>query len=374
MKTFVSSLLVIVLLVGVFGTSAAFSAEKYPKVIRIGSSGGAYGRPFISGTLGLIHAKGLLEEEFKKEGIKFEWNFFKGQGPACNEAFANGNIDISENGSFPAVIGVAAGLKTKIILGSGPGRGNTIMIPRDSKITTVEQLRGKKIGVIRGTNTEYSFLRTLELHGISEDELTRLNLQATDTEAALATKDVDAGVVGTRIRDTGVAKVLYSGDSDIKYIAPKKAFPDKFGAVSGVYVTEKFANQYPDVVKRFVKVYLKTSRYVADEKNRNEIFKLWSQAGTPLANIKETNRSESSYELSRILIDDFHKSQLQSLLDFAKKKGYVKRTFDIDKWVDTSYQEAALKELGLENFWARYDKDGNIVKPGTGVAKVAKKH
>lgn len=374
MKTFVSSLLVIVLLVGVFGTSAAFSAEKYPKVIRIGSSGGAYGRPFISGTLGLIHAKGLLEEEFKKEGIKFEWNFFKGQGPACNEAFANGNIDISENGSFPAVIGVAAGLKTKIILGSGPGRGNTIMIPRDSKITTVEQLRGKKIGVIRGTNTEYSFLRTLELHGISENELTRLNLQATDTEAALATKDVDAGVVGTRIRDTGVAKVLYSGDSDIKYIAPKKAFPDKFGAVSGVYVTEKFANQYPDVVKRFVKVYLKTSRYVADEKNRNEIFKLWSQAGTPLANIKETNRSESSYELSRILIDDFHKSQLQSLLDFAKKKGYVKRTFDIDKWVDTSYQEAALKELGLENFWARYDKDGNIVKPGTGVAKVAKKH
>lgn len=372
MKKNVNSYLITVI-VGIFGSSVAVAAD-YPKVIRIGSSGGAYGKPFISGTLGIIHAKGLLEEEFKKEGIKFEWNFFKGQGPACNEAFANGNIDFSENGSFPAVIGRAAGLKTKVILGSGPGKGNQIMIPRDSKITTIEQLKGKKIGVIRGTNTEYTFLKTLELHGISENELTRLNLQATDTEAALATKDVDAGVVGIRIRDTGVAKVLYSGNPDIKYIAPRKAFPETSGAVSAIYVTEKFAKQYPDLVKRFVKVYLKTSRYVADEKNRTEIFKLWSQAGTAYANIKEQNRTQSSYELSRILIDDFHKNQLKNLLDFAIKKGYAKRTFDINTWVDASYQEAALKELDLENFWARYDKDGNVVKNGTGLTKTAKKH
>jgi sulfonate transport system substrate-binding protein len=374
MKKIVSSLSIVWLLVGVFGATFAFSAENYPKVIRIGSSGGAYGKPYIAGTLGIIHAKGLLEEEFKKEGIKFEWNFFKGQGPACNEAFANENIDISENGAFPAVIGVAAGLKTRVILGSGPGRGNQIMIPRDSKITTVQELKGKKIGVIRGTNTEYMFLKTLELHGMSENDLTRLNMQATDTEAALATKDVDAGVVGIRIRDTGVAKVLYSGNPDIKYLAPKKDFPDSFGAVTAVYVTEKFAKKYPDVVKRFVKVYLKAARYVADEKNRTAIFKLWAQAGTPYANIKEQNRTESSYELSRVLIDDFHKAQLQSLLDFAKKKGYVKRTFDVNKWVDTSYQEAALKELKLEDFWARYDKEGNVIKKGTGLAHTAEKH
>jgi sulfonate transport system substrate-binding protein len=202
----------------------------------------------------------------------------------------------------------------------------------------------------------------------------RLNLQGTDTEAALATKDIDAGAVGIRIRDTGVAKVLYSGNPDIKYIAPKKAFPESSGPVSAVYVTEKFAKEYPDAVKRFVKVYLKASRYVADEKNRTEIFKLWSQAGTPYANIKEQNRTESSYELSRVLSDDFHKSQLKSLLDFAIKKGYAKRSFDIDKWVDTSFQEAALKELKLENFWARYDKDGNVAIAGTGLTQTAKKH
>ena len=373
MKKYLRNIVMIALVVGIFGVPVAYSADSYPKVIRIGSSGGAYGRPFISGTLGIIHAKGLLEEEFKKEGIKFEWNFFKGQGPACNEAFANGNIDFSENGAFPAVIGKSAGLKTKVILGSGPGKGNQIMIPRDSKITTVEELKGKKIGVIRGTNTEYTFLKTLELHGISENELTRLNLQATDTEAALATKDVDAGVVGIRIRDTGVAKVLYSGNPDIRYIAPKKNFPDTSGAVSAIYVTEKFAKQYPDLVKRFVKVYLKTSHYVADEKNRTEIFKLWSQAGTAYANIKEENRSQSSYELSRRLIDDFHKDQLKNLLDFAIKKGYAKKSFDINSWVDISYQEAALKELGLENFWARYDKDGNVVKAGTGLTNLKQK-
>lgn len=373
MKRILSSLWIAGLLVGVLGAGSAFCAENYPKVIRIGSSGGAYGKPFISGTLGIVHAKGLLEEEFKKEGIRFEWNFFKGQGPACNEAFANDNIDFSENGAFPAVIGRAAGLKTRIILGSGPGRGNQIMIPRDSKITTIQQLKGKRIGVIRGTNTEYTFLKTLELHGLSENDVIRLNLQATDTEAALATKDVDAGVVGIRIRDTGVAKVLYSGNPDIKYLAPKKEFPDSYGAVTGVYVSEKFARQYPDVVKRFVKVYLKAARYVAEPRNRTEIFKFWSQAGTPYSSIKEQNRTESSYELSRCLIDEFHISQLKNLLDFARKKGYAKRNFEVEKWVDTSFQEAALRELRLENYWARYDRDGKVAKKGTGLVQIAEK-
>lgn len=374
MKRLFGSLTVIGLLAGVFGATSAFSADKYPKVIRIGSSGGSYGKPYIAGTLGIIHATGLLEEEFKKEGIKFEWNFFKGQGPACNEAFANGNIDFAELGAFPGVIGRAAGLKTKLILGNPLSRGGNIMIPRDSKITTVQGLKGKRVGVLRGTNGEYTFLKTLELHGLSENDVIRLNLQGTDTEAALATKDVDAGAVGIRTRDTGVAKVLYSGNPDIKYIAPKKEFPDTYQAVRGLYVTEAFAKQYPDVVKRLIKVYVKASRYVADEKNRTEIFRLWSQAGTPYALIKEENRSESSFELSRFLIDDFFVAQVKELLAFALDKKYVRRTFDVDKWIDTSYQEAALKELNLENFWSRYGKDGKVVKKGTGLVQKSEKH
>ena len=51
---------------------------------------------------------GLLEEEFKKDGIKIQWTFLRGAGPAVNELFANGLLDSSHLGDLPSVVGRAS--------------------------------------------------------------------------------------------------------------------------------------------------------------------------------------------------------------------------------------------------------------------------
>ena len=360
MKKLLSSILVAGLL-SVIVADHGFAAEKKPKEINFGSAGGGYGKPFVSGIIGTIHTKGLLEEEFRKDGIKINWYFFKGAGPAVNEAVANGKLDFSGIGDFPAIIGKASGLKTKYIAGAALG-DIQIMVPSDSNITSIKDLKGKRIGLFKGTNSQPVLYRILELNGLSEKDVKIYNLQTLEIESALASKDVDAGVVGLRIRDTGVAKVLFSTNPKIKAIIPNKSFPNKLRPTSGLIVTEKFANEYPEITRRVVKIYVQAARWGSEEKNRNELLKLWAQSGTPYSILKEQNQGKVGKYVSRPIIDEFFANHQKEILEFCRVNKYVRNTFDVDKWVDPSYQDAALKELGLENFWPRYDVNGKQIK------------
>lgn len=79
-----------------------------PTEIRIGLPDQSAGsKPFIRGPLGLAHIQKQLEKEFEPQGIKIQWSFFKGAGPAVNEALANKQLDVVYLGDLAAIIGRA---------------------------------------------------------------------------------------------------------------------------------------------------------------------------------------------------------------------------------------------------------------------------
>src|SRR4051794_31182791 len=123
----------ILLVAAVFFSAGAARADT-PSVIRIAFAGvGVGNRPFIGGSsLGVVHSRGLLEEEFKKDNIKIEWSFFKGAGPAVNEAYANSLIDFALQGDLPSIIGKAGGLKTKLLASTGSRQNTYLAVPADS--------------------------------------------------------------------------------------------------------------------------------------------------------------------------------------------------------------------------------------------------
>ncbi|STV79480.1 alkanesulfonates-binding protein [Klebsiella michiganensis] len=63
---------------------------------------------------------------FKPQGVEVQWQFFKGAGPAVNEALANRQLDFVYLGDLAAIIGKANGLPTRLLLGQ-PGFG---ILPR----------------------------------------------------------------------------------------------------------------------------------------------------------------------------------------------------------------------------------------------------
>ncbi len=101
---------------------AASPAGAEPLTIRFGfASVGVDSKPFTGGTpASTAHAGHYVDDALKDEpDIKVEWYFFKGAGPAVNEAIANGQLDFAWQGDLPSVIGRASGLKTKILLANG---------------------------------------------------------------------------------------------------------------------------------------------------------------------------------------------------------------------------------------------------------------
>lgn len=325
-----------------------------PSEIRLAYPGvGVGNRPVVGGSsAATVHLKGLLEEEFKKDGIKVTWSFLRGAGPAVNELYANGLVDFSLLGDLPSIIGHAGGLRTKVLAATAI-RGNTyIFVPTSSSIQSVADLRGKKVALFKGTNIQLSAAKVLEKFGLKESDIRAINMDTATAKAAMATGDVDAAFGWTEylsLRDQGLARMLYSTDT---------SDPLAFRHCSFIG-SEDFINKYPEHTKRVVKTLVLAAKWLSDqEQNPAPAFQLWSRSGVTFANFKEDQGSNSLKVLSSPLLDEYVASQYNTNISEAKRFGLIRKTFRFEDWVEPRFLDEVLRELNLQEYWVPYGKDG----------------
>ena len=347
------------LLLGAFAalqlTPTLVHAEEKPTEIRIAfSSAGAGGRPLSGGSsLATAHLHAALEEEVKKDNIKVKWFFNVGAGPATNEQFANKLIDFASHGDLPLIVGRSTGLKHKIILGQGRFGETSFVVPANSEAKTLNDLKGKKIGVTKGTAGQLTLARVLERSGLTEKDFKVVSLDAATLKAALSTGDIDGAIVRPYdLVSRGVAKVLLNIPRD-----------PKISSISTFWVGEEFEKKYPDIVQRVVTTVVKEAKWSSDEKNRTEIMKMWSrQATDTYLDYVESWKSYTLRERVSPLLDEYYVATLQKAIDETKRFKLVRRDVDINGWIEPKYLNHALKELKLEHYWDENDKDGNVIK------------
>lgn len=352
MKKTIASLIMIALWLATFGIAPASAADK-PIVIRFGQPSGSYGKPLSAGVAGFIQVKDLFDEEFKKDGIKIEYNYIKAAGPGCNEALSNNALDIASIGDLPAVAGFAGGLKTRAV--AATRGGNTyVVVPIDSPIKSVKEIKGKKIAVNLGTYLHAALLKILKDHGLSENDVKLTNMDNATALTAIATKDVDVAFIGSdayTLQSRGVGRILYD-------TRKQPVFYQNAGAL---IVREGFVKKHPDIVKRFVKVWVKAS-YLRSL-NKSEALKLDTRTGTPLSTLKADSEGQSiNYQTSPKFDEQWLTHDTKSIALF-RQHNLIRKTFDPEKeWIDRSFLDAALKELNLEKHWPDYDVNGNPKK------------
>ncbi|WP_338768855.1 ABC transporter substrate-binding protein [Massilia sp. METH4] len=327
--------------------TAAGALAAAPAVIRVGVATPAHGTPpgFGGSSIAIAHATGAIEQEFKPDNIKVEWYFFKGAGPAVNEALSNRQLDFAFQGDLPSIIGKAAGLKTRLVLATGVRTNLYLAVPPDSPIRSVKDLRGKRVAIFKGTNAQLPINRLLAAHGLSERDLRVVNLDTATAQAALTTKDIDA-VFGSydliKLRDKGVARIAYTSKNDSAV----------FTRQSHMLVTDEFAAKYPDATKRFVKAVVKTARWSSDDANREEVFRLWARPGTAkIEHWREDYEGQPLRVRLSPLFDPFLTERYRDAVEHAYQFRLIRRKFDVDPWIDRSFLNAALKELKLEGYW-----------------------
>jgi sulfonate transport system substrate-binding protein len=166
------------------GSVPAFAQEK---VLRIGYQ--------KYGTLVLLKARGILEEKLKKIGFDVRWTEFPA-GPQLLEALNVGAVDFGTTGETPPIFAQAAGAPLVYIAHEPPApTGEAILVPKDSPIKTVAELKGKNVALNKGSNVHYLLVKALEDAGLAYTDIKTTFLPPADARAAFERGAVDAWVI-----------------------------------------------------------------------------------------------------------------------------------------------------------------------------------
>lgn len=338
---------VLALLLSVFGLAGPALADA-PQEINFGVANvGVGGRPQIGGSwMAVAHAKGLLEEEFKKDGIKINWTFFKTAGPGVNEAYTNKLLDFAWQGDLPQIIGKANGLPTKFILSAGRRSTYYIATTESSSAQTVKDLKDRKVSIFKGTCLQLIGARLLRDNGLTEKDLKLYNMDTGTATAALASKDVEAVLSGNNlfaVRDRGLAKILWNG----------KEHGGRYGCSTGLTVTEEFEAKYPDIVQRVVTTFVKAAQWTADPANATAFYQLSAKSGTPFQHFKQDLEGYDLKKNQSPLIDEWFVESYRRAIADARAFGLLREgtDIDLDAWFERKYLDKALADLKLQDFW-----------------------
>ncbi|MEO6842651.1 MAG: sulfonate ABC transporter substrate-binding protein [Bradyrhizobium sp.] len=166
------------------GVGASYGQDK---TVRIGYQ--KYGK------LVLLKGKGSLEEKLKPLGYKVVWTEFP-SGPPLLEAMNVGAIDFGIAGETPPIFAQAAGAPLVYLAYDPPApQGEAILVPKDSPLKSVADLRGKKVALNKGSNVHYLLVKALEKADLKYADIQPVFLAPADALAAFSRGSVDAWVI-----------------------------------------------------------------------------------------------------------------------------------------------------------------------------------
>jgi sulfonate transport system substrate-binding protein len=328
-------------------------AEDFPDTIRFGGFGQGFGQPYGVALLAIAQVKGFIAEEFKGQPVKFTYEYFTGTGPAINEAIANKQLDFAQYGALPNIIGKAAGLPTRIL--ASYGLTTVFGIAREgTPVSSIKDLRGKKVAVAKGTILHWALLKALDTNGLSLRDITLIDLKSADQTAALSAGTVDA-VIGTSTQltlvDKGIAKVFYSS----------KDFGLKTAGFGAITVTQQFEQKYPESTQRVARALVKAAEWLSQDSNHEEALQIWTKSGVPYDSVKKEFQDVSWKDAFNPRVDAFLTNQYRDATAFTREQKLIRADIDLSKWFAPQYVEHAIAERKLVGFWKDRNADGETI-------------
>src|SRR6202795_4823848 len=132
----------------------------------------------------ILKQKGLLEKEFAKDGIGIVWVQSAGSNKALE--FLNADaINFGSTAGSAALVARINGNPIKSIYVYSRPEWTALVTTKDSKIAKIEDLKGKRVAVTRGTDPHIFLVRALQSVHLTERDITPVLLQHPDGKTAL---------------------------------------------------------------------------------------------------------------------------------------------------------------------------------------------
>ncbi len=237
----------------------------------------------ILGMAGMLHAEplkiaysdwpgwvawqvGIEKGWFKEAGVDVDFEWFE-YVPSM-EAFSAGKVDAVTMTNGDALVTGATGAPSKAIIINDYSNGNDMIVAKPG-ISSVKDLKGKKIGVEVGFVDHLLLLKALEANGLKEEDVTLVNVPTAETPKALASGDVDAIAAwqpnsGQALKAVPGSKAIYSS-ADV---------PGLIYDVLAVSPSSLSARE--DDWKKIARVWYKIVDYLSDPATKADAIKIMS--------------------------------------------------------------------------------------------------
>ena len=143
----------------------------------------------------IARQQGVIEKALEAKGVKVSWVEFTA-GPPLVEALNVGSINVGWTGDAPPIFGQAAGSAIVYVAAlPSNGKGEAIFTKPESGIKSVADLKGKKVGVGKGTSAHNLLVAAIEKNGLKFSDIDVVYLSPADAAAAFASDKIDAWAV-----------------------------------------------------------------------------------------------------------------------------------------------------------------------------------
>ncbi|MFH7243621.1 MAG: ABC transporter substrate-binding protein [Spirulina sp.] len=297
----------------------------------------------------------LLEKHLPKDGeyagveYDIQWSSYTSGPPITNKMLAD-QIDIGLMGDFPAVINLIkfaqeAQDSDAIFIGtlaySPNGAGNAVMVPKDSEVTSLADLKGGTVSVPFGSAAHGMMLKALSDAGLDPETDVNLISQAPEVGgSSLRTGQIDAHAnfvpFGELFPFRGFAKKIFDG--------AQTGVP----TLHGITVRSDFAEEHPEIVVAYLKAVLEANQmFREDPEGISAQIQEWSGIEKEVVYMF---LGPSGLQALNPTIGDVQMDALKNSIATLTSLGRIENPVDpseVVNWIDDGFLRTAIEEMGL---------------------------
>ncbi|MDH4619398.1 ABC transporter substrate-binding protein [Brevibacillus sp. AY1] len=289
---------------------------------------------------------GIEKGFFQEEGIDAKAKWFDAAQPIA-VATAAGSVDVGATGITASLYNMVAGGQ-KLVIVADKGReqagysSSALLYPSDSPLKSIEELKGKKLGITQtGSTYHYMAGKLLEKHGLTLQDIELIPLNnIKGLMEALKSKQVDAVLLNepniSTVVEEGYGKVIAQVGDEMEY------------QTSGIFFSPKFAEN-KDAAQRFLKAYAKATQYYYDAVlNKVDGKIVPGENYDEVVNIiaKYTDQEADMIKKGMPYMDRDGKlleSDIKTQVEWYAKEKLIDKVIDTSEIVNTKLLEDALK-------------------------------
>jgi sulfonate transport system substrate-binding protein len=291
---------------------SAAHAQDGPAEIRIGTQKGGF--------FPAVRQRHSVEDAFKPLGIEIRWIDFQ-FGPPLLEAINAGNVDFGFVGDAPPIFAQAGGARIRYVAAvKSDGNTQAIIVPQDSPIRTLADLKGKRIAFGKGSSAHNLLVAALEKAGLAWSDITPAPLAPADATAAFVKGSVDAWSIWDP----------YLALAELKQNARVIAFDKDVHQPNAFYIAgSDFVEKYPALLARLNAVFASEGRWA--DTHHEEVAQ--AQAEATGVDIEAIRRFVDRSNYRVVPVDDEVIKSQQAVADRFARVGLIPKPVNVKEIV-----------------------------------------